>query len=407
MTNYLIINMHWYNRGDEAANRALIDELRIRDDGCKINVQIASEYKASEVNLGDGVEVLQSRFPEKKDLLEYLLIYITKGKVAYTTEGKNFSDKFQNADIIVHAPGGPSIGEVYRFAERPYLLRLLFAKHLKKKYVFFAPSMGPFRNKKRNIIRKYILDNASLITLRESVSAGYLKSLLPNCKYEVTLDSAFQHPVDMQYNKQIYETYGQLKKFINSHEKVIGITITDLMWNPKYLNNYNMKAVINDSFKKFIDYLLEEKYGVIFIPQLFGADNDKDYMTKFSINNHCFVMEDTYDCYFQQYVISRLHVVVGMRYHSNIFACKMKIPFLSVVYEQKMKGFMEDNNLTCYCIDVDNLSSSLLIEKFELIEKDYLKYKGDLEKINSKLVIKSRRTTDLLLNITKKDRGIL
>ena len=62
------------------------------------------------------------------------------------------------------------------------------------------------------------------------------------------------------------------------------------------------------------------------------------------------------DTYFQQYVIGKLYAVVGMRYHSNIFSAKMGIPFVSVSYEQKMKGFMQSIGLSEYCIDLNELS---------------------------------------------------
>ena len=42
-------------------------------------------------------------------------------------------------------------------------------------------------------------------------------------------------------------------------------------------------------------------------------------------------MDDMHDCYFQQYIISLIKAVVGMRYHSNIFSAKMGTPFVSVI----------------------------------------------------------------------------
>ena len=145
----------------------------------------------------------------------------------------------------------------------------------------------------------------------------------------------------------------------------------------------------------FITYLNEKGYGVVFIPQLFGAAHDYDYMKQFS-SEHSYVMNDTYDCYFQQYIISKMMAVVGMRYHSNIFSCKMKTPFISVSYEQKMKGFMEKIECTNYCIDIKDLSADELINKFNNMLLHYREYKDLLSNINQSLIDESRKTTELL-----------
>jgi colanic acid/amylovoran biosynthesis protein len=92
-----------------------------------------------------------------------------------------------------------------------------------------------------------------------------------------------------------------------------------------------------------------------------------------------FVMSDQQDCYFQQYIISQLCAVVGMRYHSNIFSAKMGTPFVSVAYEQKMHGFMKRSKLDDYCIDVNDLTEEGLKEKFSLLVKNYQNYKQFLD----------------------------
>lgn len=84
---------------------------------------------------------------------------------------------------------------------------------------------------------------------------------------------------------------------------------------------------------------------MIFIPQLYGNGNDYDLMSQYVTSSEsCYVVKadsDLYDAYFQQFLISKLYMVIGMRYHSNIFSAKMGTPFVSISYEQKMQGFMK------------------------------------------------------------------
>lgn len=98
-------------------------------------------------------------------------------------------------------------------------------------------------------------------------------------------------------------------------------------------------------------------------------------MNKFSTDK-TFIMQDTYDTYFQQYIISKLYVVEGMRYHSNIFSAKVGTPFIPIVYEEKMEGFINIAGLNEYSILLGELSFEKLEEKFEMLNKNYDKVKN-------------------------------
>lgn len=402
MSNIFIIHTHWSNRGDEAANRALVDEIfRIRP-GTKITVQLAMEGTAgTEALAKSGAQVLTHRFPRSWNFIELFFMFLSKGHITFSCDGKDFVKAMKNADIVVHAPGGPSIGDIYSNAEFAYLCRILLALRLKKPVFIYAPSIGPFKSKARNLLRKYILKRTCCVTLRESISAEYFKELLPKKKCLVTLDSAFQNDIDEKYSKDVMEQDAELCAFLNKYDRVIGITITDLQWNPKYAGNLEISKNIRNVFTKFVDYLNSKGYGVIFIPQLFGAMNDRDYMGTFSSAN-TFLLSDKYDCYFQQYLISKLYAVVGMRYHSNIFSCKMGTPFISVSYEQKMKGFMDAQKLESYCIDLLDLSYENLIERFALLVSDYDNYRKSLVDRKNLLKEKAGKTTRLLLEYLDK-----
>ena len=69
-----------------------------------------------------------------------------------------------------------------------------------------------------------------------------------------------------------------------------------------------------------------------------------------------------------------------MRYHSNIFAAKMGIPFIAISYEDKMKSFMERWGYENYMIEVDDFNANIVTEKFLMLEQTYNTYKKSLEK---------------------------
>jgi colanic acid/amylovoran biosynthesis protein len=131
------------------------------------------------------------------------------------------------------------------------------------------------------------------------------------------------------------------------------------------------------AFMKFIKWLTARGYGVLLIPQLFGNQNDIDYLRAFSFPD-VFVMSQNYDTYFQQYVIGKLHSVIGMRYHSNIFAAKMGTPFIAIPYEEKMEGFLKLSGCEQMTLGLDNISIDGLIQCFEIIESGHDNFRNRL-----------------------------
>ena len=402
--NILIINAHWNNRGDEAALRAMIDVLAEEYPESTIKVLILDSY-IKQFRYSGKITCESVKYPRTRDyLLQVPLFLVSKGKIVFSDRVKRFKKLVVEADLVIHGPGGPSIGDIYYNDEKAYLYRLWSVMVLKKPYVMYAPSMGPFnidKHKFRNMIRRKILNGASVFCLREPISRKYVEELGGVQTPTVTLDSAFQYPIDKhKYEKELQE-YSKLKQFVDSNSKIIGITITDLMWNPKYKDDKNLEMKIKDTFTEMISYLRNNGYAILFIPQLFGNQHDKDYMESFEIEG-CYTMSDEYDCYFQQYIISKMYALIGMRYHSNIFSAKMGCPFVSVAYEQKMTGFMEKMKLGKFCVSIKDLSFQTLKGAFEQMNISYDDYKKYLNEKSKELEAESLKTTDMVIDYLKK-----
>lgn len=395
-----IINAHWYNRGDEAALRAMIDELMITYPNAEIKVHMigGGEYfpYSGNVTLTTGACPAGGRIK----WIDFWVRYISGGKFGFRKESLKFYEEIKSSDIILHGPGGPAIGDIYIANEFEYLARYLLVQRARKPYAFFAPSMGPFKKKKNDFYRRKVLEGASLIAVREPISAEYLNEYGIKNPVYVTMDSAFQHPVDeTKYSKQ-FEEDRELINFISRFDKVVGITITDLMWNPKYRDNDKIKNNIVSTFEAIVYELTNRGYGVLFIPQLFGICNDADFMKKFA-NDNCYVLPvvQQNDCYYQQYVIGKMYAVIGMRYHSNIFAAKVGTPFISISYEQKMSGFMKIAGLDKYCIDIGDLSKVRVLETFDELCSHYNTYKKMLLSNRAVWQHKAHETTDRVVEI--------
>ncbi len=392
--NILIFGANWYNHGDEAAVRAMIDELRVLYPDCHIKLQFNQHVEVipyDDIDILDNFEQSGRRNPLK--VIPYRISLISKGSINLVRTKKQFEEFVKAvkwADYAIYAPGGPSIGDHYHAYYLVDMMELLYRN--KVPYSIYAPSMGPFSIYTKKI--KKALDKAEVICFREGITGKYFSDLGLTHPFRITLDAAFQHRIDTKENGALLNDYKELKEFLNRYEKVVGITVTDLKWHRDYRDT-DISESIKATFAPFVRDLQKKGFGVLFVPQLFGIDNDADYMSSFA-GEDCFVVDEKYDCYFQQYIISKLYAVVGMRYHSNIFSAKMGVPFVSIAYEQKMSGFMKKASLEKYCIPIKELSLDLLSEKFSDLLDDYDSYSKLLKEKSEYFHDESYITTKLI-----------
>lgn len=401
---YFICNIHWKNRGDEAAIRAMAESIYDRDQEAEIVIVDNGIDKPEQIKqyFKDKKMIVLQEYPARKNYLELIIPYITKGKVVFGKQAKQFCKHMMESDVVIHGPGGPSIGELYKRGESRYITRLRLALRFGKKIFFYAPSAGPFETKFANIFRRSLYKKASGIVVREEQSKKYLEQLGINGVIVAT-DSALQKEIDKEKYKKKFQEMTDVIQFVGDGKKVIGLTITDLKWHAVYKDNHELADRINTTFVEFLRYLDKIGYKALFIPQKFESTSlDYSYMcdvAKRAGTENIMVMPDTYCSYMQQYVISLLHMVVGMRYHSNIFAYKMKTPFVSIAYEHKMTGFMKIIGREENCIWVNDLNIDLLKEKFEKIDSNYPQEKQVLEKEYENVIERAKITTNQLFDI--------
>jgi len=393
MMNITIVNAHWNNRGDEAALFALLEGLK-------------KVYKSSRITIifKDGKSVVQ--FPEMEEVdyfpakfnaknWDIWLTALTRGLIGKNALLKKTVRTLRKTDLIIYAPGGSVINDRFFWRKQmEYLVPFICAKFYKIPMVVAAPSIGPFDTEKANKITKWLLKTPKALVVREEISRKYLEEIGITKNVHVTIDSAFYNQVDIKDNEQKLKKYTELNDFLKSYKKVVGITITDFSWHVKYNKDKELSSRITDSFQKFIADLNSKNYGVVFIPQLFGNQNDYNYMNKFAADN-TFTMRDNMDTYFQQYIISKLYAVIGMRYHSNIFSAKMGTPFIAVVYEEKMQGFLKLAELVDYSLPLSEISASKILEKFSFLEINYQQIKIQLKRKNENWKKRAEKTIEL------------
>jgi colanic acid/amylovoran biosynthesis protein len=398
----LILNAHWNNRGDESAIRAMIDslchELPIEKIQMMIVTQNTKWFPFENITLIPTYPASKSRY------IDALINVLSWGKLSFTTQGNHFIRAVNRADIVIYAPGGPSIGELYsgkfHIAELSSLFRILVAEVIKKKPLFFyAPSMGPFSGTLMNHIRRSLLKRADAIILREGISADYLKQQL-KLEAKVTLDSAFQNDISAGYLAG-YDNLSDILSVIENR-KTIGLVVNDPGSNPGLgLKDPQIAARINTLCLDVAEYLVKKGYILLLIPQLFDqGEKELNLLKRIAEINptQTYICPTTVDSYAQQVLISKLYYMVSLRYHPCIYATKANIPCLAISYQHKMDGFYKKAGLTDLNIRIETINLNNITKKLEYLEKNYEDIRQRLIRINPFLKEESKKTTRIMVD---------
>lgn len=365
----IITNQHCDNRGDESATIGLIKQIRSNyGEDTEINMFRQTKsytFIPEEYNITEHDMSLNPLF------LGQLCLWCLWKSIGLDTRAlciksvKSFLKMHEEADIVFSSCGGPYIGDIYINHEILHILYVLVPELLNKPVAFSAPSMGPFKKRFMNPLRRSVLKKAALIVLRDSVSFDYVNKFMPQCKDKIFLaaDACFAHELDSVVAPE-------------NRRNTIGFTPLSY----KYPNSSNPERETENyisSLVKFFDELMDQDktLNVEFFPQLYNKHSDipliEKFISRMKYPDRTIIFSDKKSGVLQQQEIANMKMMVATRYHSAVFSCKMLVPCLCIAYEHKAFAMMKSFGLDDYTIDINNVSYDLLSEKYRYITENY------------------------------------
>ena len=397
--NIVITNSHADNRGDEAAQRSMINVLRGLIPNASFSVLTASP---TGLQLQKDVEVIRifSAYDKKFPFVIFPFVFLYVLLRALRLDIRFLSHKFvifkalartAHADLVISAPGGPYFGDLYRRHEiGEHLLNILVAKLFKKPVMIYGPSMGPFQIRWRNVLRRYLLNKVEIISLRDSISYEYLKTLkLTKPLVYLTADSAFQGRIEPDRSRiteiMIAEKIISSDESESSRRPLIGITPTGARWNFRdSAHPQKDEADYIALMARSVDHIINTYNAtVVFFPQLYGRGSDLPLIQRIveQVRAKCYIriLSNKLDSEVQQAVISRMDLMIGNRYHSVIFALKGLVPTVCIAYEHKSVGVMKALKMDKLLIEIKDLTYETLIDRVNQAWKERAAVKSQLE----------------------------
>jgi len=312
--------------------------------------------------------------------------------------------EYTNSDVAVEISGDGLSGDYGIISALISFSRIMTCVLLEKPVVIYAQSIGPYNlkwpvlNRESKILSeicrffaRYVLNRASLITVREEITLDILKKLgIDKPPIYLTADSAFLlAPASDEIMQKLL-----LKYDINPDEKIVGLSVS---------RNINMLQYDSKSKKSYIYYkevliqiidYIRDKFGakIILIPHATGpGDTADDRITVreilLDIKDKNGVIGVTEDLTPEELkgIIGRCELLVGSRMHANIAALSMAIPTIAVGYSHKTKGIMKMMGQEEFNCDFQELNISSIIDKLDKAWRNRDRITEELE-IKGKIV---------------------
>lgn len=350
----LIINQPINNRGDESAHKALVRTINKRFPEYKISVYFSGINPNSvgqmEVKHSNNKYINNCFFRKGRFLVKNIGLRFNLCKLASLHPNHRlFVKELKKSDLIINAPGGPTIGSYYNINDIYYFK---LAADYQKKIVYYSRSIGPFEPKtpKQKLLLKIgieLLSNVSFLSLRDKQSIELGNKL--KLKFTSSIDTAFLEQPNVGLPPEV-STQIHGKKYIVFVPNTIN-------WAPTLRDIPD--DLIFDYFSKSLNLIasIYKEHKIILLPQLFNIASNAEIsffnkLKEKESNPNIIVLDEIYSSDIQQSIISKSEFVVGARYHSIVFAINQNVPFVALSYEHKIEGMLEELDIAEHCIDL-------------------------------------------------------
>lgn len=289
------------NSGDEALLKSIVDDLH------RINPKLtitALSGNAKLTNLQYGIKTV-NRFNIFSVFRELL-----------------------SARLLISG-GGTLIQDATSTKSLLYYLGIICAAKLAGlKVMLYANGIGPIKDKNVKIVEK-TLNKVDLITLRENISLEELERCrVKKPKVVVTADPAFRLvPEKAEKADEIFREFG-----IPENEKILAVSVRG--WK-KLSDDFEEKMA------KAIEELSEKGFFPVFIPMQMKLDMEISERIAGKMKNKSCIISKELPVSELLAVIGKASVACGMRLHMLIFASVMQVPMAGIVYDKKIRGFMD------------------------------------------------------------------
>lgn len=358
----LIVNQHGDNRGDEAALDGMLRGLTEQFGFAQFTVV----HQFANASAGPSLRSDVVWIPHKISAIEAirLVLYVAlrllriRPKFLLGRIGKQTIAAYEQADMVISAPGGPYFGDIYINHEFVHWLYVWMAKLHKKPCGLYATSAGPFDKKWANPFRRMTYRCFDALYVREEISAQHIKNLFRSRPIDVhvSVDAALQVSVSP-----------------SERDERRLIVVSAINWSYKGAADVERRRrQYNDAVVAAIVVLINSTPSRIeFVPQLHGTRHrDTPYLLQLAdllraqisdTSVDIEVWDEDRDMMSQRALFASADFVISGRYHPAVFALSAGVPQVCIPYEHKATGVLALAGLSDVVLPIEDVTEEKLV----------------------------------------------
>ena len=300
-------------------------------------------------------------------------------------------EALKGADALLSG-GGSLLQDVTSTQSLLYYLSVIrCAQKLGKPVMLYANGIGPVRRAGNNRKVKHVVELANLVTLRDHGSARELENMgVKPSKMVVTADPVFHlDPASPQRAGELLAATGlpQGKPFV---------VVSVRSWN-------NSEAFL-EGVAALCDHL-KQKHGLETLLVTMQREKDLEPSRKVmaSMKERAYLLDQ--DCAPAELmaVLGQAKLCLAMRLHTLIFAARMSVPTLGLVYDPKVESYLNELALPA-AGHVESFSAEEAIRRTDALLADYDRVLEHLKRKSQELTQAAGENERLLLELLEKTR---
>ncbi len=370
-----IIIFGWYGAGNVGDEAILQSMLSIFESQKNIEVDIVSFNPAKTARIAKECAVVKN------------IIKIGAKFNFLRSDFRGLWRSLKTAQTIIIGGGG-LFQDIYNFNFIPFFsLIVIIAAYLRKRIIFYALGMGPFKRKLARWLCKRAVKRAKYISVRDSLSKKRLLELQVQKKIEIAPDPVFLlKPVAALKAQALLESEGL---DLSNYPK-IGICLQRLFdWGKQ---SEHILADVIDQWVK------GKKAKIIFIP--FGrypdswikpkaADVDITIAEKIAqiIKAKPIILSKDYAPDEIMAIIGEMDIIISMRLHGLIMSLAMGIPSIALTYhkETKLSSLLTQSGFEENVFFIEDLNKNELMKRMDYLLDNYDEHQEAVQNAAHKL----------------------
>ena len=269
-----------------------------------------------------------------------------------------------------------------------YLSVIRCAQWLRKPVMLYANGIGPVRRPANRRRVRQVVERSALVTLRDHASAKELMDMGVTRPVQVTADPVFHlEPAGPERSAQLCTASG-----LPEGRPFAAVSVRD--WH-SVGDFYSQLAGLCDHLRR------EHGLEVLFLLMQHSQDREATAQVRANMEEPSYVLDVPCTPRELMGVLGRAKLCLAMRLHTLIFAARMAVPAMGLVYDPKVASFLEELDLPA-AGDVERFDGREARRRADALMADYGAVLSRLRRKSEQLAQAAKENERLLLELLEK-----